>query len=68
MKHIKLLYTITANHSKRTLTIRVYHNGKLSSKYRTLKLSKEDFHYYSNFATQGDIRQFLKSDEYYIVK
>ena len=54
-----------ANKRNRTFTIRVYIDGILISKYRTLKQSKEDFHYYSNFATQRDWEQFLKTDEYY---
>lgn len=62
------IYTIAANRSRRTLTIRVYHDGKLKSKYRTFPLSKEDFHYYSNFATQGDIRNFLQHEEYEVIK
>ena len=56
----------TANQSQRTFTIRTYINGKLSTKYRTIKLSKEEFQSCES-NTQNDWRQFLKSDEYYKV-
>lgn len=61
-------YTVRANHRQRTLTIREFVNGKLSLKIRTIRLSKDEFEYYSNFATENDIRNFLKSSDYYIVK
>jgi len=61
-------YTVKANNSKRTLTIREFINGKLVSKYRSIRLDKDEFHYYSNFATQRDIRQFLHSSDYYRIK
>ena len=57
-----------ANKRKHTFTIRVYHNGKLSVKYRTVRQNNDDFNYYSNYATQRDWEQFLKTDEYYTVK
>ena len=61
-------YKISANKSARTLTIRDYINGKLNTEYRTYRLDPDEFHYYSNHATQGDIRQLLKSSDYYVVK
>ncbi len=61
-------YTVAANRGRRTLTIRVYHDGKLTSKYRTLPLSKEEFQYYSDFATQNDIRNFLRHEECEVIK
>ena len=57
----------TPNYSKRTYTIRVYFDGKLSSKYRTIPMSKEEF-YSNEINTNEDCKQFLKSNEYYIVK
>lgn len=33
----------TPNHSKRTFTIRVYYDGVVVNKYRTIQLSKEEF-------------------------
>jgi len=62
------IYTVTANHSRKTLTIIRYDDGRLTSKYRTFPLSKEDFLYYSNFATQNDIKNFLQHEEYKVVK
>lgn len=62
-------YTLRANNSKRTITIRHYIDGKLFSKYRSFKLNKEDWQYYGGgYATENDIKQFLKSSDYYIVK
>ena len=53
----------TANHIKRTFTIRV--NG---AKYRTMRMSKEDF-YSSIRMTANDWQQYLNGcDDYYIVK
>ena len=57
----------TPNESKRTFTIRTYHDGKLTAKYRTVKLNKEEFNAES-YNTQNDWKQFLKSNDYYLVK
>jgi hypothetical protein len=63
MKTIKA----TANHARRTFTLRVYHNGKLEFKYRTFKLDKGAFDA-CLYNTTTDWLQFLKkSDEYYLV-
>lgn len=58
---------VAANKSKRTFTIRTYINGVLSSKYRTFTFSKEEFETESN-NTENDWKQFLKSNDYYLVK
>jgi len=58
---------VTANESSRTFTIRTYVDGKLSNKYRTIKLSKEEFQSEIN-NTENDWKEFLKSSDYYIVK
>jgi hypothetical protein len=64
MKNLSETPKITANHSARTLTIR-----KNGSTYRTNKLSKEEFEYYSRHATTNDINNFLiNSGEYYVVR
>ena len=64
MKNSNETPKLTANHSARTLTIR-----KNGSTYRTNKLSKEEFNYYSRHATTNDINEFLKnSGDYYVVK
>ena len=51
----------TANKSARTFTI--YTNN---SKYRTTRLSKEEFQS-CLYNTENDWRQFLKSDDYFKV-
>jgi regulator of protease activity HflC (stomatin/prohibitin superfamily) len=59
---------ITANEKQRTFTIyKKDVNGRCYAKYRTIPQSKEDFHYYSNFATARDWNQFMHTDEYYLV-
>lgn len=57
----------TANKSARTFTLRTFINGVLSSKYRTLKMSKEEFNS-ANYWTQNDWKNFLKTDEYFLIK
>ena len=62
-------YRITSsNKRERTITISSYTDGKLTSKYRNYRLTKEDFRYYTSTPTQHDIYDFLKSDDYYILK
>lgn len=57
----------TANYSNRTFTIRTYIDGKFSSKYRTIKLSKDEFQSCLN-NTENDWNDFLKSSDYYEVQ
>lgn len=57
---------VTPNHANRTFTIRTYDNGKLNNKYRTIKLSKDEFNSELN-NTENDWNQFLKSSDYYKV-
>ena len=62
-------YKVSSNKSARTLTIRKYYGGELVAKYRTNPLPKDEFHYYSEFATQNDIQHFLRnSGDYYEVR
>lgn len=53
---------IKSNKSKRTYTIR-----KQGSKYRTYKMNKQEFES-AYYWTANDWNQFLRTDEYYIVK
>ena len=53
---------VKSNQSKRTFTIRT--SG--GNKYRTLAMSQDDFDS-AEMWTQQDWRQFLKTDEYYVV-
>lgn len=60
---------VYSNKEERTFTVKKYdESGKCYAKYRTIRQSKEDFSYYSQFATLNDWKQFLKTDEYYEVK
>ena len=57
---------VASNQRQRTFTIRKYINGKLFTKYRTIQLSQQEFDRESH-NTENDWKQFLKSDDYYIV-
>lgn len=57
----------TPNHSQRTFTLRVYQDGVLSAKYRTLPVPREEFNN-DLYMTSNDWLQFLKTDSYYPVK
>lgn len=57
-EHIKA----TPNHSARTFTLR-----KIGTKYRTIKLSREEFASCLHH-TQADWRQWLTSNDYYEIK
>ncbi|CAL67367.1 hypothetical protein [Christiangramia forsetii] len=57
---------VTPNYSKRTFTIRTEENG-MKSKYRTIPMSQEEFDS-NEMNTANDWQQFLKTDEYYLVK
>ena len=65
MKTIKLIKA-TPNHSARTFTLRIYTNGKLTGKYRTVKFNKIEFKEGLN-NTSNDWLQFLKTSDYYRV-
>lgn len=58
--------TVKANQSNRTFTIRTYLNGKLISKYRTFKMTQEEFDV-GEMNTSDDWGMFLKSGNYYSV-
>ena len=62
-----ITYTIKINHSKKTYTIRGYENGKCYIKYRSNPQGLE-FCRYAEYWTQDDIKEFLKSNDYYVVK
>lgn len=67
MKNLNQTIKVAANRSAKTFTIRTYFNGKLTAKYRTIKLSKDEFENLE-YNTEGDWKEFLKSDSYYVVK
>lgn len=58
---------VTANKSSKTFTIRTFVDKKLSSKYRTFKMSKIEFEQ-NEYMTENDWKQFLKTNDYYLVK
>lgn len=64
MKKSKITYKITYNRSRKTYTIRAYIDGRIYVKYRSYPQGEE----YSEYHTQNDIYNFLRSNDYYIVK
>lgn len=64
-KDKKMKITATANYSAQTFTIRKT-DGEFKSKYRTIRLSKDEFNSCLH-NTENDWKQFLKSDDYYVV-
>lgn len=54
----------TANHSQRTFTLRIAYADGSTVKYRTIKMSRDDFQSSLNNTT-NDWNQFLKTNEYY---
>lgn len=64
-RHYEIIRT---NKRERTITIKcTYENGDVV-KYKSTPLPKEEWQYYANHATENDIKNFLKSDDYYILK
>lgn len=57
----------TGNKTNRTFTIREYEQDGTIRKYRTLKMSKEEYEKEKD-NTEQDWKQFLKGEEYYTVK
>lgn len=57
-------YKITLNRQKRTYTIRRYENGKCIAKYRSYPQGAE----FSEDWTENDIKAFLRSGDYYVMK
>ena len=55
------------NRQKRTFTIRVHYKDSSITKFRTFPMSVEEFES-SLYNTQNDWCQFLKSNDYYLVK
>lgn len=65
---MKRTYKVTLNRSRKTATIRVYDNGKLSAKYRTGHLTADEMGAMEYYA-DGDTATYLKtSGNYYPVK
>lgn len=68
MKNDRHYEIISTNKIERTITIKcTYENGDIV-KYKSTPLAKEEWQYYANYATENDIKNFLKSDDYYILK
>ena len=57
----------TPNYSKRTFTIRFKCENELFSKYRTTKMSRDDFES-SLYNTENDWHHFLRANEVIIIK
>jgi len=65
---MKATIKTTANKSARTYTIRECDsNGKTFIKYRTFRMSKQEFES-AYYWTTNDWKQYLKTDEYSVVR
>lgn len=65
---MKRTYKMTLNRSRKTATIRVYDDGKLSAKYRTGHLTADEMDA-MEYYTDGDTAAYLRtSGNYYAVK
>lgn len=62
MRRVESKIKATPNHSKRTFTIRVTWSDGMKLKYRTDRLSKEDFNN-ELMNTEKDWRDFLRSQD-----
>ena len=65
-KKDKITFVATANNSKKTYTLRRYTNGRLCTKFRTLPMNQQEFDD-CWYKTDGDWKEFLKSEDYFIV-
>ena len=64
----KLEFTATANHSKRTFTLRKKYECGGITKYRTEQFSKEEFNCLLNSSTNDWLYYLKRSQSYYKVK
>lgn len=61
----KLSYKITStNKRERTVTITRYLNSKPYDRRRSARLDKEEFNYYSRYATESDIKNLLYNEDF----
>ena len=67
MKKLTFDLDVKANQKNRTFTIRKKYSDGFMVKYRTIPLNKEEFEI-EEMNTENDWINFLKSDNYYIVK
>lgn len=61
-------FKLSFNHSRRTVTIRKYLPYTTYLKMRTYPMDRQEFESAMRFWTYVDWSNFLKTDEYYIVK
>lgn len=64
---IRELRVAHANKKQRTVTIRE-RVGKYITFWQTFPLSHEDFKYYSHYATEADLNNYLRYGEYHHAK
>ena len=61
-------FKLSFNQSRRTVTIRKFEGSELRIKMRTYPMERQEFNRAMDFWTYVDWCNFLKTDEYYIVK
>lgn len=67
LKLTDMNYRISLNKGRRTATIREYENGKVVSKWRTVRLSRKEFESLEYF-TEDDIKNYLRREELQLIK
>ena len=70
MKKRDSIKVTRSNKRERTVTITKDYADGTKTVYKSIPLSKQEFAYYTEYATENDLRQFLNttSGEYYILK
>lgn len=68
MTNVRYYRISRSNKRKRTITIEVHYMNGDVVRYRSTPLSRDDFNYYTNHATENDIKNFLKTDDYYEIR
>ena len=64
---MKRILRVSPNRAKRTFTLRFYYENGTVVKYRTMRMSIEEFRVIE-WNTENDWIDFLRTDEYYLVK
>lgn len=58
---------LSSNRKERTITIARTFRGKVYVKYRSFELTQSDWDYYTSDATEGDLKAFLRTNNYRVV-
>ena len=62
------IFILRSNKREKTITIRKEYGDGTFTTYKSVRLPQDEFDYMVNYATENDIKQFLKTDDYYILR